>query len=52
MSGLPSDELRKQREWLIANRGGVTRDDPSLLNETGGVCKLYAGTLYMLDFLK
>lgn len=50
--GLPSDEIRKQREWLIANRSAITRDDPSLLNELDGICKLYADTLYMLDFLE
>lgn len=51
-SGLPSDEIRAQRDWLIANRSAITRDDPSLLNELDSMCKLYASILYMLDFLE
>lgn len=51
-AGLPADELRAQREWIIANRSAISRDDPSLLNELDGICKLYAEVIYMLDFLE
>lgn len=51
-SGMASDEIRAQREWIIANRSAISRDDPSLLNELDGICKLYADVLYMLDFLE
>lgn len=51
-SGLASDELRAQREWIISNRSAISKDDPSLLNELDGICALYAKTIYMLDFIE
>jgi hypothetical protein len=51
-SGMASDEIRSQREWIIINRSAIAREDPSLLNELDGICNLYAETLYMLDYLE
>jgi len=51
-SGATNDEIRQQREWIIANRDELSKGDPDLLNQLDGMCKLYAHTLYMLDFLE
>ena len=51
-SGATHDEIRQQREWIIANRDELSKGDPDLLNQLDGMCKLYAHTLYMLDFLE
>lgn len=51
-SGLPSDEIRAQREWILANIDTITKGDPQLVNELQGICGIYSKALYMLDFLE
>jgi hypothetical protein len=51
-SGFLSDEIRAQREWILANIDTITKNDPQLVNELHGICAIYAKTLYTLDFLE
>lgn len=50
--GAPSDVVRAQREWILANIQEITKGDPQLINELQGLCGIHSKTLYMLDFLE